>query len=194
MLNRIKLAILNRLWFNHFKPKMVLGYKRKQDNVYLANTRISNTTAIAGEQNLNIGDHVFIGHHNFIDASNGLTIGKGCQITNFVSILTHSSHIAIRLYADKYIENNGKHIGYVKGETLIGNYCFIGPHSVIMPGVKLGIGSVVSAYSYVDQGQYPDYAILAGNPAKVVGDSSSLDQAYLEEHPELKAYYQRLKN
>ena len=50
------------------------------------------------KKNLKLGNNVFIGHYNFIEASNGITIEEGCQITNFISITTHSSHISIRLY------------------------------------------------------------------------------------------------
>ena len=95
-----------------------------------------------------------------LDASNNLHIGEGCQISNYSLILTHSSHIAIRLYGREYIYNSD-HIGYYKGSVSIGAYSFIGAHSVIMPLVKIGIGSLISAYSYVKAGDYPDFAILS---------------------------------
>jgi acetyltransferase-like isoleucine patch superfamily enzyme len=189
MLKRIKNYILRHLVFKHFKPEMSSGYKCKQNKKYLTHTRISNTTVIMGENNLYIEDNVYIGHHNVIDASNALEIGEGCQITNFVSILTHSSHVAIRLYGKHYIEHNGEHIGYIKGKTIIGAYSFIGPHSVVMPGVTLGRGSIVSAYSYVKPGIYPEFAILSGNPAIVVGDTRTIDAEYLDKSPQLRKYY-----
>ena len=54
----------------------------------------SNMTHISNSgNNLNIGKNVFIGHFNYIDASNSkLTIENNVEITNFVSILTHSTH------------------------------------------------------------------------------------------------------
>lgn len=187
------MALFRRLIFKCFAPQMVLGYRRKIDNQFLPQTRISNTTSISGEHNLDIADNVFIGHFNTLDASNGLMIGTGCQISNYVSVTTHSSHIAIRLYGVHYIEHNGRHHGYITGKTVIKAYTFIGPHSTIMPNVTLGKGSLVKAYSYVASGTYPDFAILCGNPAKVVGDTRDLDKELLHQYPELQAYYQEWK-
>ena len=165
---------------------MVGNYKRA-DGVRLRHTRVSNTTFFYNPENFDVADYVFIGHHNFIDASVGITIGEGCQITNFVSILNHSSHIAIRLYGRQYNQSGPMH-GYGAGSVSIGAYSFIGPHAIIMPGTKLGKGCLVSAYSYV-KGEYPDFSIIAGNPAIVVGDTRTLDQPYLEQHPALKSSY-----
>lgn len=167
-------------------PRMFSGFITADKKV-LKHTRVSNTTFIDSRKNLTIGDNVYIGHFNTLDASNGLTIGEGCQITNYISILTHSSHISIRLYGKKYIEHK-EHAGYLKGSVEIGKYSFIGPHSVIMPGTKIGKGSIVSAYSYV-KGEFPDFSVIAGNPAKVIKSTKELDQSYLDSFPELKEYY-----
>jgi acetyltransferase-like isoleucine patch superfamily enzyme len=165
---------------------MVMGYHR-YDGKYQALTRISNTTSIINKRNLHLDNNIFIGHYNFIEASNKISIGEGCQITNFVSILTHSSHIAIRLYGRHYIGQQAP-IGYITGSVTIGSYTFIGPHVTIMPNTVIGKGSIVSAYSMV-KGTFPDFAILAGNPAIQVGDTRDMDQKYLEDNPELKEYY-----
>ncbi|MFM2208249.1 MAG: hypothetical protein RL213_2224 [Bacteroidota bacterium] len=166
---------------------MVGRYKRP-DGVLLPSTRISNTTYVECPARLAIGDNVFIGHFNFIDASQGLIIGEGCQITNYVSILTHSSHISIRLYGPDYTGHKDHH-GYVRGKVEIGAYTFVGPHSVIMPGSSIGKGSIVSAFSYV-KGEFPDFSIISGNPAVRTGDTRDLDRPYLEKHPELMVLYQ----
>ena len=184
MFARIKTRILfelNRL----FRPSM---YTLKSNNGRRLNdTRISNTSYIGCIKQLNIADNVFIGHYNFIDACNGITIEEGCQITNYISILTHSSHIAIRLYGKEYTNTKDK-IAYNEGSVEIGKYTFVGPHSTIMPGTKIGAGSIIAAYSYV-KGEFPDFSIISGNPAIVVGDTRNLDDAYLKEHPELKLTY-----
>lgn len=169
-----------------FQPQMVMGYRR-YDGIKLVNTRISNTTYLGDREKLYLEDHVFIGHYNVIDASNGVIIKEGCQITNFVSILTHSSHISIRLYGEEY-QNFADLAGYITGEVILGEFSFIGPHCVIMPGTKIGRGVLVSAYSYV-KGQFPDFSIIAGNPATVVGDTRKLDREYLKDTPELKKFY-----
>ena len=51
--------------------------------------------------------------------------------------------------------------------TRIGDNCFIGYGAVILPGVILGKWCIVGADSVVLKGDYPDYCILAGTPAKI---------------------------
>lgn len=164
---------------------MVYGFKSK-DGTNLKLTRISNSTYIEQKDKLELGDRVFIGHHNFIDASNGLVIGEGCQITNFVSIISHSSHNAIRYYGREYRGTKMK--GYVRGEVSLGKYTFVGPHVTIMPNTTIGKGCIVSSHSYV-QGDFPDFSIIAGNPAKIIGDTREKDSEFFIKNPELKNNY-----
>lgn len=169
-------------------PRMILGYVRQFDGVYLPLTRISNTTNVIYPKNLQIADNVFVWHHSILECSNGITIDEGCQIGAYVLMASHSSHLAIRLYGKHFIEHNGNHKGYIRGSIEIGKYTFVGPHSVIMPGTKIGKGSIVSAYSLV-KGEFPDFAIIAGNPAVVVGDTREIDNKQLAKYPELQGYY-----
>jgi len=178
---------IHRFFAKLSKPLVVYGYKNK-DGRFLKDTRISTSTVIIAPENLTIEDNVFIGHFNFIEASNSITIEEGVQITNYVSVTSHSSHIAIRLYGKEYRKVADK-IGYVKGSIHIGSYTFIGPHSLILPNTKIGKGCIISAYSKVS-GTFPDFSVIAGNPAKVVGSTQKIDASFLEKYPELhKSYY-----
>lgn len=49
----------------------------------------------------------------------------------------------------------------------IGSNCFIGGGSVILPGVKVGDGSIVGANAIVDSDVPPDCAV-GGNPARIL--------------------------
>jgi serine acetyltransferase len=53
--------------------------------------------------------------------------------------------------------------------VFIGDNVFIGAEVVILKGVKVLKDSVIAAGSVVISGDYPEGAILAGNPARVVG-------------------------
>ncbi len=162
---------------------------RRHDGLWLPHTRISTTTQVEDWSQLDLSDHVFIGHFNFIDASGGLHIGEGCQITNHVSVLSHSSHLAVRLQGRAYW-GHPEPEGYVRAATHLGPYGFIGPHSVVAPGSRLGKGVLVKAFSYV-RGEVPDFAVVQGQPAQVVGDTRELDAPWLERYPDLRAHYRQ---
>ncbi|ENO87039.1 streptogramin A acetyl transferase [Thauera linaloolentis 47Lol = DSM 12138] len=52
-----------------------------------------------------------------------------------------------------------------KGDTIIGNDVWIGYEALIMPGIKIGNGTIVSSRSVVTS-DVPPYTIVGGNPAK----------------------------
>lgn len=54
-----------------------------------------------------------------------------------------------------------------KGDTVIEDAVWIGMRSMIMPGRRLGEGSVIAAGSVVTK-DVPPYAIVGGNPAKII--------------------------
>ena len=183
-----KQSILEKIFvrfFMRFRPAM--RHKIYNNNGQLIkNTRISNTTFIDHPESLELGVNVYIGHHNFIEASQGIIIHEGCQLTSFITITSHSSHLSLRIYGANYAGADMK--GYVKGKIEIGRYSFIGPHVTIMPDTHIGKGCIVSAYSYV-KGEFPDFSIISGNPAKIIGDTRTLDEPLLKEHPSLKSNY-----
>jgi acetyltransferase-like isoleucine patch superfamily enzyme len=171
-------------------PRILYGWANA-DGTWCPHTRVSTHTCFEGVEGLKLGDHIFIGHFNRIDGSNGLVIEEGTQVTNYASILSHSSHKAVRVMGRRYISDPHP-VGYVRKSTHIGSYSFIGPHSVIAPGAKIGKGVIVQGYSFVS-GVVPDFAIVGplahGKPAVVMGDTRELDRAMLQRHPELHALY-----
>lgn len=54
------------------------------------------------------------------------------------------------------------------GEVVIGDRVWIGYRAIVLPGVTIGQGAVVAAGSVVTKDVEP-FAIVAGNPARVVG-------------------------
>lgn len=52
----------------------------------------------------------------------------------------------------------------------IGRYAFVGSGTILLPGAWLGDGVIVGAGTVV-RGRVPDYAIIAGSPGRIVGDS-----------------------
>jgi len=179
-----------RGWLRRWIWQPVFG--ERSHGRLLPNTRISGASVIEHEDKLVLGDNVFIGAFNFIEASAGITIGEGVQITSHCAIVTHSSHRSQRLLGPAYstwpLTPATQRPGWIAGPVAIGAYSFIGPHSLIEANTRIGRGSLVCAGSFV-RGQYPDFAILEGRPARVVGDSRTADERLLERYPELRVLY-----
>ena len=55
----------------------------------------------------------------------------------------------------------------IKGDTVIQNDVWIGYNSLIMPGIKIGNGSIIASNSVVVKDVEP-YSIVGGNPAKLI--------------------------
>lgn len=55
----------------------------------------------------------------------------------------------------------------IKGDTIIQNDVWIGYNSLIMPGIKIGNGSIIASNSVVVKDVEP-YSIVGGNPAKLI--------------------------
>ena len=162
-------------------------FGERSAGVDLPGTRISPSTVIEHEENLQLADDVFTGHFNFIEASGGVRIGRGTQVTNFVSIISHSTHRAVRVAAE--LSGAALEAAVIRAPIAIGERCFIGPHSTIEAGSTLGHGTLVAAHSRV-RGSFPDFAVLAGSPAQVVGDVRDADRRWLADRPEHRAAYE----
>jgi acetyltransferase-like isoleucine patch superfamily enzyme len=155
--------------------------------------RIASTAIITDKENLQIEDNVWINHYARIDAAGGVLIGEGCQIGYGSCVLSHSTSNSIRLMGGASMEYSAKdRIGYVARKTSIGRYTFIGGGSFIMPGVTVGKGCVIGVNSVVTH-DVPDYAIVVGSPAKVIGSTKDIDKKYLSD-PIVQQNYYDLKN
>ena len=104
-----------------------------------------------------------------------LIIGKFCMIASDVTfIMNGANHLseAITSYPfaifgkDWSNAMEGKQYP-TKGNTTIGNDVWIGYGATIMPGVTIGDGAIIGSKSVVTKDVEP-YAIVGGNPAKVI--------------------------
>lgn len=130
-------------------------------------------------------DHVQLNRRNFIAHSilgsctyTGVNtvikhaeIGKYCSISWNVSITgnTHdyktlSPHPLSHFSSFGFVEENTP---LTYKTVKIGNDVWIGMNACILPGVQIGNGAIIGAGSVVTK-DVPDYAIVAGNPARVI--------------------------
>lgn len=120
--------------------------------------RFSEITVQAGE--LRIGDHCFIGQGSIIVCRDKITIGRGCLIAESVTIRDQNHRFG-----------NGVEVrnsGFETKPIEIGDNVWIGAKSCIISGVKIGSNSVIGAGSVVTK-DCPSDAVMAGNPARVIG-------------------------
>jgi len=162
------------------RPFMVYGYKDRPSREFRKFTRMSSSVTIINRDRLSVGDFVWIGPHTILDASEGLEIGEGCQMTGWVGVFTHGSEKAIRLLGRRYVDiHSTDREGYSRGKVKIGDYTYVGAGSVILPGVTVGKGCLLGAGTLVSK-NVPDYSIVMGLPGKISGTTLDLDAPYLQ--------------
>jgi virginiamycin A acetyltransferase len=101
----------------------------------------------------------------------GVSIGRYCSIAPGVRVFIRN-HPTERLSMHPFFYN--AHLGMVSSDTIsngtldVGPDTWIGERAIITPGCsRIGIGAVVGAGAVVTK-DVPDFAIVAGNPAKVI--------------------------
>ena len=171
------------------RPRMLWGYQNVS-GPWRIRTRISDTVLLSHPENIRIEEDVFVWHYTILDGTGGLIIGRGTQIGAWVGIFTHSSHIAIRLYGEHYHEvPEYEKVAFQVKPVEVGNFVFIAAAAIILPGVKIGSGALISAGAVVNKDVAP-CQVMVGNPARAVGDTRKIDSGYLLEHPELRNWYE----
>lgn len=111
--------------------------------------------------NPKIGEGCWIGAFVLLDGIGGLTLGRGCDISCGVHILTHST--VRRCVTER------KYDVIDKAPVEIGDHVFVGENSTILMGSRIGHHSVVAAGSVVlENTVIPPYSLVAGVPARVI--------------------------
>ena len=96
-----------------------------------------------------LGFKTDIGAFSYINAKKGVTIEDEVQIGSHCSIYSIST------------------IDDTAGEVVLKENCKIGSHSTILPGVTIGINSIIGAHSLVNR-DIPNDVIAFGVPAKII--------------------------
>ncbi len=114
---------------------------------------------------------------NYPEFGDRLIIGKFCSIasgTKFIMgpanhRLSSVTAYPFSVFGGLWSEQAPAHLSQLpfKGDTVVGNDVWIGRESVIMPGVKIGDGSIIAAYSVVTRDVEP-YSVVGGNPARFI--------------------------
>jgi acetyltransferase-like isoleucine patch superfamily enzyme len=114
---------------------------------------------------IQIGKDTIIGYRAFLDGRAPLVIGSHVDIASEVMIY-NSEH-----------DVNSDDFQATENPVEIGDYVFIGPRVIIMPGVKVGKGAVVGGGAVVTK-DVPEYALVGGVPAKIIGERANKNPHY----------------
>lgn len=116
---------------------------------------------------------------NYPEFGDKLTIGKFCMLASGTKfIMGPANHrlcsvtaYPFAVFGGIWAERTPPHLSQLphKGDTVVGSDVWIGRESVIMPGVHIGDGAIIAAYSVVTK-DIPPYTLWGGNPARFIKD------------------------
>lgn len=109
-------------------------------------------------QNLSIGVDCLIDPDCTLDLIDRITIGDRVTIGHQAMILTSSHEIGPKEHRAG---------APVQAPVIIKDGAWIGPRSIVLPGITIGAGAVVAPGALVNK-DVPDHTRVAGAPAKVV--------------------------
>jgi len=115
--------------------------------------------------NIEIGQDTVIGNHCFLDGRAKLKIGSHTDIAS--EVLIYNSQHDVDDEAFRAIEK----------PVEIGDYVFIGPRAIILPGIKIGKGAVIAAGAVVSKDVNPGQ-IVGGVPAEEIRERRLKDYHY----------------
>ena len=155
-----------------FIPKKLLkGISYYRNNIKVTNTIYNDSVSFAYEsdvRNSKIDNYSSIGRYAKITHTE---IGKFCSLSWDITINAISHPLNnLTTHAFPYVPNAGKFVNkrkQIHKKVIIKNDVWIGANSVILPGVTIGNGVAIGASSVVTK-DIPDYAIVAGVPAKII--------------------------
>ncbi len=113
-----------------------------------------------GSGKVHIGENVLVDDSTFIMAHEKIEIGKNTTIAAFCFI-TDFNH-SYKNGSVSVLEQ-----GYETKPISIGKNVWIGTHCIVLPGIKIGDGSIIGAGSVVTH-DVPENSIAVGNPARIV--------------------------
>lgn len=105
---------------------------------------------------ISIGDHTFINYGTSITAYQKVKIGRHCLLGHHLRIIDRNEH-------------GLKHrdVAPPAAPVVIEDHVWIGAHTIILPGVRIGRNSAIGAGSVVTK-DIPPNCLAVGNPARVV--------------------------
>lgn len=151
MLNKKIISLFRALYYRPILKRII----KKGDNIEIKlPIKIVNPQNVTLNNNIYIGPEAWISAHANVEFESGVIVGPRLKV--YTANHNYLSEISIPYDGVTVLK-----------EVKVGKNTWIGGDVIILPGVKIGEGVVVGGGSVVTK-NVPDYAIIGGNPAKVI--------------------------
>ncbi|MCP4606568.1 MAG: acyltransferase [Proteobacteria bacterium] len=141
----------------------------------------SNNSRFGNPENIEIGDYVYIGPEAYFWGKGGIRIGNN---------ISFGPRTAIHTINHRW--ENATSIPYdgcsIMKPVSIRDNCWIGGHSIILPGVTIGEGSIVAMGAVVIN-DVPPLTVVGGNPAYKI---KNRDENHYNEMKEKGMFWHKL--
>lgn len=120
-----------------------------------------------------IGENCFVGEYSRIWSGNRIEIGNHVLISHNVNIIDSNSHELNEIeratnYNKMWKYGHPKEIGNIETQAIvIEDYVWINMNAVILKGVRIGKGSIITACSVVTK-SVPPFSFVSGAPAQII--------------------------
>ncbi len=130
----------------------------------------------------------YIHHSVFLDGTDYSKIHLGDKIVMSVGciLLVHDFSLEAGMIA---CGEGSENEAYFLKDVYIGNNCFVGAKSIILCGARIGNNCIIGAGSVVPGKVFPDNSIIAGNPAKIIGNTIDWAQRKKKENEFKRGFY-----
>ena len=160
---------------------MQFNLRQAEDKIYLTIGEDSVITGIINLQcgHMEIGNRVLINEGTIFYCTDSISIGNdvmfswGCTIVDSNMHSTNSQERlkdtldAAKKFKEHRLGQNTNYSAVKSAPIIIKDKVWIGFNSIILKGVTIGEGAIIGAGSVVTK-DVPDYAVVGGNPAKIV--------------------------
>jgi maltose O-acetyltransferase len=161
--NRERPPVFSRSWLKAWAKRILNSPALAADSLRLLRLRAQGArigagtvfapVKIGGCSRLSVGENTFIGRVQ-MQAHASITIGSHVCLNDGVRLITASHDVRDLAWP------------VVSSPIIIRDFAWIATGATILPGVTIGRGAVVGACAVVVS-DVPDYAVAAGNPARI---------------------------
>jgi galactoside O-acetyltransferase len=120
----------------------------------------------AGAGGIHIGRHVHVAVYTSLIGRGAIRIGDFANLSSRVSVYSSSDDYSGEWMTNPTVPEALTRVHHA--DVDIGSHAIVGSGSIILPGVRIGVGSAIGALSLVKR-DCPEFEVHAGVPANRIG-------------------------